>query len=138
MIGSIKSFDIGSQIGIIDYEDDLYEFHLSEWSLKEMPKEGESVDFIPQEDGTATNVGPVGKFVKDVRPVKNHYVAGFLGLFLGFFGLHRIYLGFYLIAAAQIALIFFNFGMSFAWGFIEGGLLLTRHIHKDAKGRPLK
>jgi hypothetical protein len=32
----------------------------------------------------------------------------------------------------------FGVGLGVVWGFMEGFLLLTGHMHKDAKGRLLK
>ncbi len=138
MIGHIESYDDERQTGAIKCEDEFYEFHIDEWSAETEPKIGDDVDFIPEDDGSATNVGLVGAYIKNMQPVKNHYVAGALGLLLGFPGIHRIYLGFYTIAIAQILVTYFTAGYGVMWGVIEGALLLTGHLTKDAKGRPLK
>ena len=146
MLGHIESYDDERQTGAIKCDDEFYEFHIDDWTSEEEPKIGNDVDFIPEEDGSATDVGPVGAYIKDIRPVKNHYVAAFLGIFFGFLGLHRIYLGFYPIAILQISLTFspyfgipfFGFQYGFMWGFIEGCLLIGGLMNKDAKGRPLK
>lgn len=139
MIGHIESYDEECQTGAIKCEDKFYEFHIDDWTSEQPPKEGDDVDFIPEDDGSATDVGHVGAYVQDTRAVKNHYIAGFLGLFLGFLGAHRIYLGQYPIAIAQIALSFgLGFQYGFMWGFIEGCLLLGKMISHDGKGRPLK
>ena len=138
MIGQIESYDDERQTGAIKYEGKFYEFHIDDWESDAEPKKGDNVDFIPEDDGSATNVGLVGAYLNDLKPVKNHYIAAFLGVFLGFIGLHRLYLGFYGIAAIQIV-IFSIFGAVAAfWGFTEGILLFGGHIYKDAKGRPLK
>jgi len=139
MIGIIESYDEECQTGAIKFEDKFYEFHIDDWSSDIAPSVGKKVDFIPEEDGRATNVGPLGAYVKDMTPVKNHYIAGLLGVFFGALGLHRIYLGFYPIAVMQLALTFgLGFPYGFMWGLIEGCLLLGKMIKLDAKGRPLK
>lgn len=138
MIGHIESYDEECQTGAIKFEDKFYEFHIDDWTSDESPKVGDDVDFIPEEDGSASDVGLVGAYIHDLKPVKNHYIAGFLALFLGAIGLHRIYLGFYGIAVAQMVITYITGGYGVMWGFIEGILLLGGQMHKDAKGRPLK
>ena len=68
---------------------------------------------------------------------KSKMTAGLLGIFLGGFGVHNFYLGYTGKAIAQIALTF-CLGAGAIWGFIEGILILTGNINKDAKGVPLK
>ena len=138
MIGHIESYDDERQTGAIKYEDKFYEFHIDDWTSEDVPIIGDDVDFIPEEDGSATDVGPVGKYIKDIRPVKNHYIAAALGILLGWLGFHRFYLGFYPIGICQIILSFgLGFQYGFMWGFIEGCLLIGKLMNKDAKGRPL-
>lgn len=67
---------------------------------------------------------------------KSKMTAGLLGIFLGGFGVHNFYLGYTGKAIAQIALTF-CFGAGAIWGLIEGILILTGKIDKDAKGNPL-
>ncbi len=138
MIGHIESFDEKCQTGAIKCEDKFYEFHIDEWNLDTSPKAGDDVDFMPEDDGSATNIGPVGAYLHNLTPVKSHYVAGFLGLFLGALGIHRFYLGFYAIGLLQIIVSVVTMGYGVVWGFIDGILILSGHINKDAKGRPLK
>ena len=139
MIGHIESYDDERQTGAIKFEDKFYEFHIDDWTSDVEPKVGDDVDFIPEDDGSASDVGPIGAYIKDIRPVKNHYIAAALGILLGCFGLHRIYLGFYQIAIAQIAVtVVIGFQYGFMWGLIEGGLLIAKLMNKDSKGRPLK
>lgn len=138
MIGQVESYDDERQTGAIKYEGKFYEFHIDDWESDATPKKGDDVDFVPEEDGSATKVGLIGAYLKDLKPVKNHYIAATLGILFGVIGLHRLYLGFYGIAAVQIV-IFALFGaVAAVWGLAEGVLLLGGHIHKDAKGRPLK
>lgn len=140
MIGHIESYDDERQTGAIKFKDKFYEFHIDDWNLDAMPLVGDDVDFMPEDDGSATNIGPVGAYLAgaDLTPVKNHYIAAVLGLLLGAIGAHRIYLGFYKIAFFQVALTVATLGFGVIWGFIEGFLLLTGNMNKDAKGRSLK
>lgn len=63
---------------------------------------------------------------------------GFWALFLGGFGIHRFYLGYVGLGIAQIIVTLVTFGFGAIWGFIEGILILTGSMDKDAQGRPLK
>ncbi len=76
---------------------------------------------------------------------KSKIVAGLLGIFLGGLGIHRFYLGYNSIAVAQLVLGLLGFvtcGItslaSAIWGLVEGIMILTGSIDKDAEGRPLK
>ncbi len=138
MIGHIESYDEERQTGAIKYEDKFYEFHIDDWESESSPTAGDDVDFIPEDDGTASNVGPVGAYLQEIKPVKNHYIAGALGIVFGAIGLHRLYLGFYTMAVMQMVVTYLTGGFGVVWGFVEGALLLTGHINKDAKRRPLK
>lgn len=138
MIGHIESYDKELQTGAIKCEDEFYEFHLDDWTSESEPEIGDDVDFMPEDDGSATSVGPVGAYLKDTRAVKNHYVAAVLGLLLGALGIHRIYLGFYGLAIAQITVTYLTGGYGVVWGFVEGILYFGGQLNKDGKGRPLK
>lgn len=63
--------------------------------------------------------------------------AGLLGIFLGGLGIHNFYLGYTGKAIAQIVLSL-CFGAGAIWGLIEGIMILTGTINKDANGVPLK
>ncbi len=75
---------------------------------------------------------------------KSKLVAGLLGIFLGSFGIHNFYLGYTNKAIAQLlitilgACIIIGPCISSIWGLIEGILILTGSINKDAKGNSLK
>lgn len=73
---------------------------------------------------------------------KSKMAAGLLGIFLGSLGIHNFYLGFIGKALAQllISVLTCGFGavVSGIWGLIEGIMILTGSIDKDAKGVPLK
>ncbi len=63
--------------------------------------------------------------------------AGLLGIFLGWCGVHRFYLGYTGIGIAQIFVSIFT-GIGALWGFIEGICILCgAGITKDAQGRPI-
>lgn len=79
---------------------------------------------------------------------KSRLTAGLLGLFLGVFGIHRFYLGYAKIGAIQMAstvVLCFLPGRLGAlgvvaiaiWGLVEGVMILTGSIDRDAQGRPL-
>ena len=69
---------------------------------------------------------------------KSKLTAGLLGIFLGAFGVHRFYLGYVGLGIVQIVVTIITFGLGAMWGFIEGILILTGSMNKDAKGQPLK
>jgi TM2 domain-containing membrane protein YozV len=80
---------------------------------------------------------------------KSKMVAGLLGIFLGWLGIHRFYLGYQNIAIAQlivgvVGLILspFTCGLivlgASIWGLVDGVMILTGSINKDGQGRPLK
>ena len=76
---------------------------------------------------------------------KSKIAAGLLGIFLGYFGIHNFYLGYTGKGVAQLLLstvgLCFTCGFSIVfasiWGLIEGILILTGSIDKDANGVPL-
>lgn len=76
---------------------------------------------------------------------KSKIVAGLLGIFLGYLGIHNFYLGYNDRAVGQLLLtlvgwIACGIGPIAAsiWGLIEGILILTGSTDKDANGNPLK
>lgn len=73
---------------------------------------------------------------------KSKIAAGILGILVGAFGVHNFYLGFTGKAVAQLLISVLTCGVGAAvsgiWGLIEGILILTGSIDKDAKGIPLK
>ena len=76
--------------------------------------------------------------VPGLRARHGQLIAALLGIVFGAVGLHRFYLGFWGFGIAQIAVTFITGGFGVMWGFIEGVLIFTGHIYKDAKGRHLK
>lgn len=72
---------------------------------------------------------------------KSKICAGLLGIFLGALGVHNFYLGYTGKGVAQLLISLLSFGLlswiSGIWGFIEGIMILTGSINKDASGNPL-
>lgn len=88
-----------------------------------------------------------GRFIEqkpqyDPAIQKSKIAAGLLGILLGCFGVHNFYLGFTGKAVAQLLITLLTCGVGAAissvWGLIEGIMILTGSIDKDAKGIPLK
>ncbi len=144
MIGHVESYDDERQTGAIKCEDKFYEFHIDDWGLDTEPKVGDEVDFMPEDDGSATSITSLDGITQHtMAAVKRRVIAALLGLLTGWLGLHRIYLGFYRIAFFQILLTAIMLylgapGFAVVWGFIEGFLIFGGLINKDAQGRPLK
>lgn len=137
MLGHIESYNEDCQTGVIKCNKKFYEFHIDQWTNTEAPKAGDDVDF-DHENGEVTEVSPVGAYLVEMQPVKSQLIAALLGIVFGALGLHRFYLGFWGIGLTQLALLYFVGGFAVVWGFIEGILIFTGHIYKDAKGRHLK
>lgn len=142
MIGHIESYDPETQTGVIKSEDKFFAFHIDDWVAQEPPEQDDDVRF-EEEDTAAKNVDLVGAYLEKPEAVKYKYVAAILALLFGSLGLHRLYLGQYLLVLRQLV-ITAVFGLTgflpiaLAWGFIEGFLIIAGHINKDAKGRPFK
>lgn len=72
---------------------------------------------------------------------KSKITAGILGIFLGCYGVHNFYLGYNGKAIAQLLItllsLFLFSWVSAIWGLIEGILILTGNIKKDASGNDL-
>ena len=86
---------------------------------------------------------PLKEIKKSVNN-KSKIAAGLLGVFLGVFGVHNFYLGYTSKATTQLILgtagaLLCGIGpvISSIWGFVEGILILTGSINKDAEGNDL-
>ncbi len=96
---------------------------------------------------------PAGPYVQPgpmVQSTRSKIVAGLLGIFLGGLGVHRFYLGFHAIGAAQLILFVAGMPLIMAcgvgafmmigagiWGLVEGIMILAGAINTDAEGRVL-
>lgn len=91
------------------------------------------VDVTRVDSNTTTSSNP---------QAKSKIAAGLLGIFLGYLGIHNFYLGYTGKAIAQLLISLLSCGtLAFAsaiWGLIEGILILTGSMDKDADGNPLK
>ena len=106
MKGKLLDFSIQNSSGIISGDDGKrYNFNSSEWKSDNNPVGGQIVDFsIDGENATSIYVEK-----NVVSGDKNKIVAAILAFFLGFFGVHKFYLG---CKTAGIAmLLIFIFGM---------------------------
>lgn len=68
---------------------------------------------------------------------KSRLAAGLLQIFLGSLGIGRFYLGYSSIGVYQILVSVFTCGIGGIWGLIDGILILTGYVDKDADGNPL-
>ena len=75
---------------------------------------------------------------------KSKIAAGLLGIFLGSFGTHNFYLGYTGKAVAQLLLTLLGWPLcglgpivAGVWSFIEGILIISGSINKDASGNLL-
>lgn len=142
MIGHIESYNPETKSGAVKSEEKIFSFHLDNWSENVPPDEGDEVSFVP-DNMSATQVKLLGVHIEKPKAVKYKYLAVFLAIFLGWLGLHRLYLGHYRIALAQLALsaiLFYAGFIVFApqWGFVDALLIFSGNINQDGKGRPLK
>ena len=82
-----------------------------------------------------------GKTINNNPNAKSKLAGGLLGIFLGTLGVHNFYLGFTGKAVAQLLITLLSCGIlsvvSAVWGLIEGILILSGSIDKDANGNPL-
>ncbi len=87
---------------------------------------------VPATSPRGVPVSPLGIDVS----AKSKVVAGLLGIFLGWCGAHRFYLGF---PGIGIVIILSNLacGVGAIWGFVEGILCLAG-VMRDSDGRPLR
>lgn len=89
-----------------------------------------------------------GVRVKKVNPAngdpnaKSKVAAGLLGIFLGALGVHNFYLGYTGKAVTQLLISVLSCGLlsgvSAIWGLIEGIMILSGSIDRDANGNLLK
>jgi len=69
---------------------------------------------------------------------KSKILAGLLGIFLGWLGIHNFYLGYTNKGVIQLILGICSCGsISGPWGLIEGIMILAGSINVDGNGQPL-
>ena len=72
---------------------------------------------------------------------KSKIAAGLFGIFLGSLGVHNFYLGYTGKAVAQLLITILSCGIlsvvSGVWGLIEGIMILSGSMNKDANGNIL-
>ena len=91
--------------------------------------------------GKIVNVDKIYPNMPKDPTAKSKIAAGVLGIMLGYFGVHNFYLGYTSKAIAQLLMsilsCFILLPISAIWGFIEGILILTGSIDRDASGKKL-
>lgn len=87
-------------------------------------------------------VGNTNQNINTSYNPKSKIGAGILGILLGAFGIHNFYLGYNGKAVAQLLITVLTCGIasvvSRIWGLVEGIMILTGNIDKDANGVPLE
>ena len=72
---------------------------------------------------------------------KSKTTAGLLAIFLGALGIHRFYLGFTTLGIVMVCIsvlsLFILAPFVALWGIIDGILIFSGSIDKDAEGVPL-
>ena len=68
---------------------------------------------------------------------KSRLVAGLLGIFLGYVGVHSFYLGKIGVGVAQVLATVFTCGLGSLWGLIDGIVILAKKDVRDGEGRLL-
>ena len=133
MRGIISKYDAETKKGILASGSGKFDFDISLWNSSRQPEKGIDIQFH-QLNGKVTAIA----FLDMTKAVKSKKTAALLGIFLGWAGAHRFYLGFYKLGIAQAALTAVTKGAGAVWGFTEGFLIIRDAIYKDAKGRPLR
>jgi TM2 domain-containing membrane protein YozV len=143
MIGVIKAYDPETQTGTISTGKEDFQFDMSKWIANAPPEQGDHVKF-DLAGVKPFNIDLYAASLNQGSGVKSKWLAFALAFFVGFAGVHRIYLGYYRIAITQIivnTLLFVVAGLpgyAFLWGFVDAILILGGHIDKDAQNRPFK
>jgi hypothetical protein len=95
-------------------QEDYFEFQQSCWLSSVPPEQGDEVSF-DVDDGEVVSMRLIAETLAPVKAVKKRLVAAFLALFFGFIGAHRLYLGDYKFALAQIALTVLMYADGVLW-----------------------
>ncbi len=139
MLGKILSYDEETQTGAIQIQRSVFEFNMDHWQGDEAPKVEDDVFVnINSMKNKILEVVPAGDYLPKGDPVKSKIIAALLGIFLGLFGAGRFYLGYYKIGILQMVITIATLGVGVIWPFVDGIMILTGNVMKDAQGRPLK
>lgn len=133
MQGQVLAFTVQENQGLISGDDgQRYTFTGAEWRESAPPYPGERVDFQP--DGTQAlaiyRVMRSGAGVPGAQ--KNKIVAGIFGIFLGWLGIHKFYLGYagpgvIMLLCGTLGWFLFLPGLAIVIiGLIEGIIYLTK------------
>lgn len=127
----------GKNIG--DVENDLCQE--CDATLNTTKLEDDNVEVIKEVNNKYSNNNNNANQYNNNAQSKSKIAAGLFGIFLGGLGIHNFYLGYTNKAIAQLLLSFVSCGMlawaSSVWGLIEGILIISGEISKDAQGNPL-
>ena len=104
--------------------------------------ENKGPEIDPQANGTDDSQNARTAAPGPVYSEKSKLGAGLLGIFLGGLGVHNFYLGYTGKAVAQLLLSLLTCGalslVSEIWGLVEGIMILSGSIDRDAQGKLLK
>jgi hypothetical protein len=99
----------------------------------------DSVSRIPaKKETTPMAMGPGGRPMGGGVSSRSKMVAGLLGIFLGAWGVHSFYMGFTQKGILQIVVTVVTCGIGGIWGLVEGIMILTGSMDRDADGLPLQ
>ncbi len=137
MLGKVVSYDEESETGVIKCGTSHFSFSKSVWREETPPAEGDDV-FLNQRRNKVLDVHSAAEYMPKGDPVKSKWIAGVLGILLGFLGMGRFYLGYYKIGFLQLLATVVTLGFGAMWGFVDGVMIITGQVIKDAQNRPLK
>ena len=133
MQGNILSFTVQDGQGLISGDDGIrYTFTGAEWRENAAPYLGERVDFQPEGTQALAVYRVMGSRVGVSGARKNKVAAGLFGIFLGWLGIHKFYLGFttpgilMLLAGTLGWILVFPPFIAGLFGLIEGIIYLTK------------
>ena len=139
MKGHILSYSVQTNSGVISGDDnERYTFNGADWMESEPPRRGMQVDFATVGNQATEIYGAIGAGQaygsgQGQRYTKSKVAAGLLAIFLGWFGIHKFYLGYtgpgiLLLICGTIGWVFFFIPPIVASiiGLIEGIIYLTK------------
>lgn len=125
MKGRIIDYSTRENKGIISAEDGRhYEFSGANWRATQTPTLGMKVEFDLDND-RAGNVYFDVAYLKESTKQKNRVVAGLLAIFLGFWGVHKFYLGMFGAGLVFLLINTIGFAVTKAFGRIPNYALIV-------------